>query len=397
MSKWPMVPLGEVLSRSEEQTDILPDKAYKEVTVRLWGKGVALRREATGGEIAATRRYTVRTGQFILSRIDARNGALGLVPKELEGAVVSNDFPVFDTNKRRLLPEFLNWLSKTSGFVDLCRAASEGTTNRVRLKEERFLQMEIPLPPLPEQQRIVEWIDAVAIRAVEAKRLRVESAHARDVVRAGWTRRVFQDLANKHPVKTLADFNPHVTSGPRDWGNRMVPSGERFYRAQDVLPEGRLATTGKAYIEPPATGQGTGAKLKPGDLMIVITGATVGRVAVYPVDSEPGYVSQHVAICRFDHAYLDQQFALRCLLSPYGQEQLLGQRYGQGKPGLNLTNIRNLRLPVPPIAVQQQVTQQSFHFETRFQQLAELQSESLKELEALLPSLLDRAFRGDLW
>ena len=53
---WPMVPLGEVLTRSEEWVNINPEGTYKEVTVRLWGKGVGLRREVSGAEIAASRR-----------------------------------------------------------------------------------------------------------------------------------------------------------------------------------------------------------------------------------------------------------------------------------------------------------------------------------------------------
>ena len=144
---FPLVPLGEILVKSGEQITIDPTEHYKQVTVRLWGKGVIERDVVTGAEIAATSRFVVRSGQFIASRIDARNGAFGLVPDTLDGAVVSTDFPVFTVAQDRLAPAFLDWMSKTKGFVDLCRAASEGTTNRVRLKEEKFLAMSIPLPP----------------------------------------------------------------------------------------------------------------------------------------------------------------------------------------------------------------------------------------------------------
>jgi type I restriction enzyme S subunit len=206
----------------------------------------------------------------------------------------------------------------------------------------------------------------------------------------------FKELAKSNPVRKFAEFEPHVTSGPRNWGQRTVDSGDRFYRAQDILPKGRLASSGKVFIEPPDTDQGRGAKLKPGDLMIVITGATVGRVAVYPADSEPGYVSQHVAICRIDPAQLNPRFAMQGLLSPYGQDQILAQRYGQGKPGLNLTNIRNLKLPVPPLPVQQRVVGYLDQLEERIQQLTVQQAESREEIEAMLPAILDRAFKGEL-
>src|SRR3989441_9222969 len=170
----PTVPLGELLTKSENWVDIWPDQQYRQVTVRLWGKGVALRGEVSGAEIAASRQLMVKPLQFILSRIDARNGAFGLIPDELDCAVVSSDFPVFTLNHSRILPQFLDWMSKTSDFVDLCKAASEGTTNRVRLKEERFLATEIPLPSLEEQHRIVARIEELAVRIEEARGLRQE-------------------------------------------------------------------------------------------------------------------------------------------------------------------------------------------------------------------------------
>ncbi len=171
---WPTVKLGEVLTQPQGWITLHPDRTYKEVTVRLWGNGAVLRKEILGAEIASNSRLRVRTNQFIISRIDARNGAYGLIPPELDGAVVSNDFPVFDPNPERLDAKYLRWLSRTKPFVALCTAASEGTTNRVRLKGGRFLATEIPLPPLAEQRRLVARIDALAAKIDEAKRLRAK-------------------------------------------------------------------------------------------------------------------------------------------------------------------------------------------------------------------------------
>jgi len=60
-------------------------------------------------------------------------------------------------------------------------------------------------------------------------------------------------------------------------------------------------------------------------------------------------------ICRLPEGTSQPRFALWGLRSPHGQEQLLGQRYGQGKPGLNLANVRNLSLPLPPIGEQHRI------------------------------------------
>jgi type I restriction enzyme S subunit len=129
----------------------------------------------SGSEIAAAQQRRVRTGQFVISKIDARNGAFGLVPAELDGAVVSTDFPVFDINQEVAEPRFVEWLSKTPNFVDLCRRASEGSTNRVRLTEGRFFNLKVSIPGLPQQRRILARLDKVEQLVDE---LRAEKARA---------------------------------------------------------------------------------------------------------------------------------------------------------------------------------------------------------------------------
>src|SRR2546423_69248 len=107
IKSWPTVRLGEVLRRSEETIELQPDVGYRQITVKLWGKGVMLRGILTGAEIAASRQSVARRGQFIFSRIDARNGALGVVPPELDEAIVTSDFPLFNVVLNRLLPAYL--------------------------------------------------------------------------------------------------------------------------------------------------------------------------------------------------------------------------------------------------------------------------------------------------
>ncbi len=145
-----MVPLGDLLTKHEDWISLDPDTDYRQITARLWGKGLVLRGTLKGADIAASSQNRVRAGQFLISKIDARHGAFGLVPEDLDGSVVSADFPTFDVHTDHVLPGLLRWISKTSWFIALCRKASEGSTNRVRLKESRFLSQEIPLPPLHE-------------------------------------------------------------------------------------------------------------------------------------------------------------------------------------------------------------------------------------------------------
>lgn len=250
---WPRVSLGECFDKNEDWIALDPTAEYREVTVRLWGKGVVLRGVTTGAEVAADRRIRVRAGQFILSRIDARNGASGVVPPSLDGAIVSGDFPAFEVRRDRLLPEFLGWLAKTQTFVDMCLAASEGTTNRVRLKEDRFLASSIPLPPLAEQRRIVARLDALAAKIEEAKGLKAASRNAigRLVVSMHLSSNTATEVAigdvmvldeDKVPIIEGGEY-PQV--GVRGFGgglfrSTIVRHGATTYRAFNRLHEGMI-------------------------------------------------------------------------------------------------------------------------------------------------------------
>ncbi len=206
MKAWPRVALGDLLLRAEESAVIDPEAEYHEVTIKLWGKGVISRGKVRGGDVVSVRRV-VRANQLILSKIDARNGAIGLVPPDLDGAIVSNDFPSFEfRDPAQCDAAFMGWLVRSTPFVDLCKAASEGTTNRVRIKEDRFLHQQIALPPLSEQRALVARLDALAekIRQVESHLDAVE----RDAEHLLALR--FRDAIADAPLRPMADAAPLV-------------------------------------------------------------------------------------------------------------------------------------------------------------------------------------------
>ena len=396
MSGYPRKPLGAVLTRVQESVAIEPQQTYKQVTVRLFHKGVVLRGEKQGSAIRTTRQWLVRSGQVLLSRIDARNGAIGIVPLKLENAVVTNDFWAFDVNPAVAVPQFLDAYFGTREFVDACNAASEGTTNRVRLQPERFLRVDVPLPPIDEQRRIVARIDDLAIKVGESHRLKKEALEAAHGLVKAKAEACFRSLKFSYGTKAFSTLKPHITSGPRNWGKYYADSGLRFYRAQDIGADFRITGASKVYVERPANGEGVGARLRPGDLMLVITGATVGRCTVFCYESELGLVNQHVALCRFPIGSVVPEYVLWGLRSTSGQEQLLQQRYGQGKPGLNLDNIKALELPFPSLEEQRRTVAFLDDLQAQVDSLKELQSETAAELDALMPSILSKAFRGEL-
>ena len=102
----------------------------------------------------------IAAGQFLISKIDARNGACGIIPPDLDGAIVTQDFPVFDLGEA-VAREYIDHIVDSPVFWRLCESVSDGTTNRVRLDLGLFDLLEFPLPPLQEQRAIAAVLDSI--------------------------------------------------------------------------------------------------------------------------------------------------------------------------------------------------------------------------------------------
>ncbi len=393
---WPMVKLGELVVRAGETVAILATERYSEVTVRLWGKGVVLRGEVQGQEIAASRRFRVRAGQFVLSRIDARNGALGIVPDSLDGAVVSNDFPAYNIVGTRLFTPFLGWMSRTRSFVDLCQAASEGTTNRVRLKEDRFLRMAIPLPALTEQRRIVAKVEELAAKIGESRHFR-QAAHSEAAhVLSSTMLSIFSSPHDwsKVTLGEVADIVSGVTLG-RDLRG---PTVEMPYLRVANVQDGHLDLT---VMKTVSILESEKAKwlFASGDLLLTEGGDwdKLGRGTVWEGEIPDCIHQNHIFRLRVKPTEFDPYFLSALIGSPYGKSYF----QAASKQTTNLASINQRQLkafPVyqPPISEQRRIVAYLDALQAKVDSLKALQAKTAAELDALLPSVLDKAFNGEL-
>lgn len=390
---WPVVPLGDVLTPSEEWADLQSDADYQEVTVKLWGKGVVLRRQVKGAEVAAKKRLIAHKDQFILSRIDARNGAFGLIPEDLDGAIVSNDFPVFNLGLSRVTPRFLAWMSKTQNFVEICKAASEGTTNRVRLKVDRFLTTEIPLPPLDEQRRIVARIEALAAKIEEARGLRQRITSEADVLWQSALTAAFLNAADCGQATTFGEVCEVVRGGsPRPAGSPVYYDGPTpFLKVADLTADqNKYLTTYTATIKD--AGLRKTRYVESNTLMLTNSGATLGvpKIVSFPTAFNDGI--QAFLNLREDISKEYLYYFFRSKTS-FFREWIAR---GQGQPNLNTEMVRTMQFPLVSPAQQRRIVAYLDDLQAKVDALKRLQTETAAELDALLPSILDKAFKGEL-
>jgi type I restriction enzyme, S subunit len=150
--QWPKVRLGVVLAQCSRDEAVDPLKDYRLLGVRLEGQGVFLRETVNGSATAATRLYRVAKGDFIYSRLFACRGAFGVISDGFSGCYVSGEFPTFRPASNRIDVDFLRYWFRLAPVIARVNEGCTGSTplTRNRFKEEFFLALEIPLPPLEE-------------------------------------------------------------------------------------------------------------------------------------------------------------------------------------------------------------------------------------------------------
>jgi type I restriction enzyme S subunit len=394
MKAWPKVKLGEVLKRSESTVEPQAHAEYREITVRLWGNGVIERGRVCGASLLG-RRFVAQSGQFIVSRIDARNGAMGLVPHSLDGALVTNDFPLFNLDPDRLDPVFLDWLCRTASFVELCQRASEGTTNRVRLQEERFLALEIPLPPLPEQRRIVACIEELAAQIHEARSLRQQAAGEAEALASSRANGLFRDCRERQPIETIAEVRGGIQKGP----HRAPGANPVRYLTVAHVHRNKILTGSPRFFEV-SSAELERWRLLAGDVLIIEGNGSadqIGRTALFRGEIANCVHQNHVIRIRPDQGRLSPEFLNSFLNSPAGQEAVQAQsRTSSGLRSLSVGRIKGIPVPVPPFSEQRRIVAELDALQAQVDALKRLQAETAAELDALLPAILDRAFKGEL-
>lgn len=174
--------IGKAITRRKDQMVVEDNKYYKRITIKTNCGGVIVRDEVLGKEIKTKSQYYVKAGQLAVSKIDARNGAFGIVPPEADGAIITGNFWVFDVNPNIACIEYLVLLLSSNVFVQAWQDCSNGSGNRLYLKEDKFLNYKIPMPTMTEQKVIVDEYSCKVSSADNSVRKAEELANSIDLL-----------------------------------------------------------------------------------------------------------------------------------------------------------------------------------------------------------------------
>lgn len=399
---WKLTRLGEIVEPVVRSVGVDPLKEYPLLGVRLDGLGAFHRETVLGSEISATTLYQVKFDDFIYSRLFAWRGAFGIIPVEFDGYYVSNEFPIYRVVQDMIDIKFLLYRFRITSVLRAVENDSSGSTplTRNRYKERYFEALQIPLPPLDEQRRIVAHIDALAARIAEARGLRLGAVEEAEAFTRSQARALLSEI-QELPTELRAWVDPSRE------GIQTGPFGAQL-SSEDFLEEGHpLITIGNVqfdglkldslrYVSEAKAIQLKRYAAQTGDILFARMG-TVGRCCVVPEFANGWLFNYHIIRVAPDHSRIESRFLHWTIQTSSDIEQYLESSIrGATREGVNTKIVGGLPCRVPPLDEQSHIVAYLDDLQARVDALKRLQQETAAELDALLPSVLDRAFKGEL-
>ena len=157
--------------------------------------------------------------------------------------------------------------------------------------------------------------------------------------------------ASDWSITSLGQLAEFITSGSRGWARYYADQGSLFVRSQNVRA-GRLDFSDGQHVVQPAGAEGKRTRVQQQDLLVTITGNSVGNVALVEEDLGEAYISQHVGLIRFQDPAVDSFVARYLAPGAPGNGQIVASQSGQSKPGLTLKYLHEFSVALPLAAEQ---------------------------------------------
>jgi type I restriction enzyme S subunit len=402
MNSPPLVPLAEILKSVSRAERVDPEKTYRILGAHWYAAGLYVKDTLLGSQIRADKVYRIEKGDFVYNRLFAWKGSFAVATEANAGCYVSNEFPCFAIDQDQADSRFLwRYFSRLSAWEEALGLSTGGTpTSRNRLKEEKFLAMEFPLPPLSEQRRIVARIEELAGKINEARGLREQAAEEAEALVSRASSTLVDDAGwPNEPLGNLLTESPRNGLSPK----REVENGGRPMLRINAVSSSptRFVNLGALKMVEVEDEEAAPFELQSDDVFIVRYNGDINRVAKAAIykgrEASRSIFPDKLMRLRTDHSKILPDFLVYALGSRRVRQQI--EQIGKttaGNIGISGGNAKSFQVPVPPIQDQHRIVVELDAIQSQVVALKKLQAETGVKLIALLPSILDKAFKGKL-
>jgi type I restriction enzyme S subunit len=382
--------LGEVVRHRKEFITIDDLTNYKRPRVQLHVQGIVKRDEVPGALIKTKMQQVSRPGEFLVAEIDAKVGGFGIVPESLDGSIVSSHYFLFVVDESKLDRRFLDFFIRTPAFCE--QVAAQGSTNYAAIRPAHVLGYEIPLPPLAEQRRVVARIEELAAQIHETRTLRHQAAEEAEALVQNAIGPVIGADWPLLPLEEACDPERPITYGIVQAGDH-IPDGVPYIRVSDMAkPE--LTAVGMLRTAPEIAARYKRSEVRKGDVVFAIR-ATIGKMRFVPKELDGANLTQGTARIAPSGRAL-APFLYWTLQSRSVADTIQSATKGSTFKEITLGRLRAIPIPLPPLVEQRRIVAELDALQAEVDALKRLQAETAAKLDALLPAILDRAFKGEL-
>lgn len=382
----PKIPLREVMRLSIDAVPVDPLASYPIAGVYSFGRGLLARKPIAGSETTYKVLHRLHSDDFVMSQLKAWEGALARIPPSFEGWFLSPQFPTFRPIPDLLDIGYLDWFCRQSRVWEKLRVRSRGMgARRDSVSPASFLSLEIPLPSVPEQRRIGARIEAMRAKIDEAKELRTRSRSEVDAIVRLMANRLMAQLKEAYrpvPLLSVCDFRGGSQPPKSLFRYDQAPGYVRFLQIRDFSSDDF-----PTYIPESPNNR----MAQPQEVLVGRYGASLGKI----LRGKSG--AYNVAICKAVPVREDLELDYLAILLSYGAFQdRLNEISRSAQAGFNKGDLREVYVCVPGRGEQRRIGEFLASLEAKFGPLKRLQAETAAELAALLPSFLDKAFKGEV-
>ena len=409
MTELARVPLNELVTPIDRFENVDPEKEYRLLGMRSNIGGPFIREVKTGMELSASKLNQVRSGDFIYSRLFAWQGSFGAIPDEMDGCYVSNEFPIFRINQKKVTLDYLVYwfgLPSTQKIVEAdCSGSTPGTRNRY--KEEFFLNLRLPIVALEQQHCAVRKIRTARASIRKAKELRglVDSAigvlpraelshtfdyRPGDALPDGWRWYSLPELLADEkegiatgPFGTLLQKSEIVSEGVPVFGIKNVAADEFIPGFSDFVTEAKAHQLNR-YC------------LRPGDIVVARSG-TVGRSCLVPSNLQPAPImSTNLLRLRLNSLLMPEMLSRLFNGSVLVERHKAAECRGSTRAFFTQKILKKLLIPTPPESEQTQILERLVGLQRKLKATSQVSHSSSGDLDRLFLAILDRAYKAEL-
>ena len=361
------IKLGKMLQNSPQRSDDVEVPYLKAQHVQ-WFQVLTAEVPTMWASQSEALQFGVEAGDLLVCE-GGEGGRCAILNEQIDNCIIQNALHRVRPREQSL-NVFLQYVMSTVAATGWFDALNDKATI-AHFTKEKFDALRIPLPPLAEQRTIARYLDHVdrgIQRYIEAKEKSIallqearQSIIQRAVTRGldpdvpltssgvGW----LGDVPAHWEVRRLGHLATKFGSGitPRGGATVYQEEGVPFLRSQNIHFDG-LRMQNVARITPCLHQNLSASHVKSGDVLLNITGASIGRACSVPDSFSEGNVNQHVCIIRPDQSRLLPGLLAAYLSTPMMQREIQIEQKGASREGLTLQSIRNFRVIVPPLPEQ---------------------------------------------